>query len=246
MKSAGHDLGRPLEALRQIREGVFRGTTFPHGVKTAVTESLSTWQNVGSWPEAMILWVKHLAADVVTPMSLPLPGFTKLYEMDHRWVREFAHAAYRGQRPLGNGLNVRSGMITPTLSVLSTEAIVRSHMLIRAHRTRGTVELTTAERALQTELLLAGHGLVGAFALGKATTILLLSKNPAMAVRHLNAPVLMRVGSLGLAAVANSRKRSNIAAPPWDELLKQWAAPWQLDAALDVESEAERLGPVGV
>jgi hypothetical protein len=241
VKSAGHDLGRPLEALRQIREGVFRGTAFPHGAKTAVNESLSNWQEITSWPEAMILWAKHLAADVVTPMSLPLPGFTKLYELDHRSVREFAHAAYQGQRPFGNGLNVRSGMITPTLSVLSTEAIIRSHMLMRAHRARGTVELTAAERGLQTELLLAGHGLVGAVALGKATTILLLSKNPAMAVRHINTPVLMRVGSLGLAAVANTRERSSIAAPSWDALLKNWAQPWQLDAAFDVEREAERL-----
>lgn len=49
----------------------------------------------------MILWVKHLAADVVTPMSLPLAGFTLLYELDNDRIRKFAHAAYRGERPLG-------------------------------------------------------------------------------------------------------------------------------------------------
>ena len=241
MKSAGHDLGRPLEALRQIREGVFRGTAWPHGVKTVVTESLSSWQDVQTWPEAMVLWTKHLTADIITPMSLPLPGFTALYEMDNEWIRKFAHAAYQGQRPLGDGLNVRSGLLTPTLSVLSTEAILRSHMLLRAHRSRGSVELTAAERALQNELLLAGHGLVGAVALGKATAILLLTKRPGFAVRHLNIPVLMRVGSLGLAALVDLRKRANAAAPSWDVLLVEWAQPWQLDAALDVEREAERL-----
>ena len=246
VKSAGHDLGRPLEALRQIREGVFRGTAWPHGVKTVVTESLSSWQDVQTWPEAMVLWTKHLTADIITPMSLPLPGFTALYEMDNEWIRKFAHAAYQGQRPLGDGLNVRSGLLTPTLSVLSTEAILRSHMLLRAHRSRGSVELTAAERALQNELLLAGHGLVGAVALGKATAILLLTKRPGFAVRHLNIPVLMRVGSLGLAALVDLRKRANAAAPSWDVLLVEWAQPWQLDAALDVEREAERLCEQGM
>ncbi len=246
VKSAGHDLGRPLEALRQIREGVFRGTAWPHGVKTVVTESLSSWRDVQTWPEAMVLWTKHLTADIITPMSLPLPGFTALYEMDNEWIRKFAYAAYQGQRPLGDGLNVRSGLLTPTLSVLSTEAILRSHILLRAYRSRGSVEMTTAECALQNELLLAGHGLVGAVALGKSTAILLLTKRPALAVRHLNIPVLARVGSLGLAALVDVRKRANAAAPSWDELLVQWAQPWQLDAALDVEREADRLCEHGV
>jgi hypothetical protein len=240
VKSAGHDLGRPLEALRQIREGVFRGTAWPHGVKTPVTESLPTWQNVESWPEAMILWMKHLAADVITPMSLPLPGFTKIYEMDNEAIRKFAHSAYQGER-LGDGLNIRSGLLTPTLSIMSTEAILRSHMLLRAYRARGDFQPTASERALQTELLLAGHGLVGAVAIGKATAILLLSKHPGLAVRHLNVPVLLRVGSLGLAAVGDARKRSNAAAPSWDALLLEWAQPWQLDAAQEIEREAERI-----
>ena len=241
VKSAGHDLGRPLEALRQIRAGVFRGTAWPHGVKTTVTVELPTWQEVNSWPEAMVLWAKHLAADVVTPMSLPLPGFTTLYEMDNEWVRKFVHAAYQGERPLGDGLNVRSGLLTPTLSVLSTEAILRTHMLLRAYRIRGTVQLNTAELALQNELLLAGHGLAGAVALGKATATLLLTKNAGLAVRHLNLPVLLRVATLGLAASADARQRANAAAPSWDDLLLQWAQPWQLEAALHVEREAERL-----
>lgn len=246
VKSAGHDLGRPLEALRQIREGVFRGTAWPHGVKTAVTEELPTWQVVNSWPEAMILWAKHLAADIVTPMSLPLPGFTKLYEIDHEWLRKFVHAAYQGERPLGDGLNVRSGLLTPTLSVMSIEAILRTHMLLRAYRLRGAVELNTAERALQNELLLAGHGLVGAVALGKATATLLLTKRAGLAVRHLNLPVLMRVATLSLAASADARRRAKTAAPSWDDLLLQWAQPWQLEAAHDVERAAERLCEAGI
>ena len=238
IKSAGHDLGRPLEALRQIREGVFRGTAWPHGEKTPVIEQLPNWQQIDSWPAAMIVWAKHLAADFVTPMSLPLPGMTKLYELDNVGIRRFAHAAYQGQRPLGQGLNTRSGLMTPTIAALSTEAIIRTHMLMRAHRSRGTLPLTEAEQALQTELLLAGHGLVGGLALGKSVTILLLTKNPALAIRHVNVPVLLRVATLGLAAVRNHRQRQSLAAPSWDELLGEWAQPWQLEAALDVEAEA--------
>lgn len=240
IRSAGHDLGRPLEALRQIREGVFRGTSFPHGVRNPVEERLGNWRNVTSWSEAMVLWMKHMAADVVTPMSLPLPGFSVLAQMDNTTVRDFARAAYQGQPPLGNGLNVRSGMMTPTLAVLSTEAILRCHMVTRAYRARGSVELTAPERSLQTELLLAGHGLVGAFALGKAAAVFLATAQPYLAVTHVNVPVLMRAGSLGVAALGDSRERAK-GAPSWDDILLQWAQPWQLEAAIDVEHEAQRL-----
>lgn len=37
--------------------------------------------------EALTLWGKHLAADVVTPMSLPLPWWTLLYERPERDLR---------------------------------------------------------------------------------------------------------------------------------------------------------------
>ena len=241
IKSAGHDLARPLEALRQIREGVFRGTAWPHDVKTPVVEQLASWQQVDSWPEAMIVWAKHLAADVVTPMSLPLPGMTKLYELDNSEIRRFAHDAYQGQRPLGHGLNTRSGALTPTLAVLSTEAIIRTHVMMRAHQTRGNWTLTPAERVLQTEMLLAGHGLVGGVALGKSLAVLMLTDNPALAIRHLSMPVLMRVAALSLSAVRDGHHRRVLATPSWDDLLQQWAQPWQLHAALDVDTEARRL-----
>lgn len=84
-------------------------------------------------------------------MSLPLPGMTFLYELDNRAIRKFAHILYKDA-----GLNMRSGMLTPSLSVLSTEAIIRMYVLVRAYRRVGSFELTTAEGALQTELRSAG------------------------------------------------------------------------------------------
>ena len=44
-----------------------------------------------------MLWLKHLAADLVTPMSLPLPGMTFLYQLDNRAIRKFAHALYEAR-----------------------------------------------------------------------------------------------------------------------------------------------------
>ncbi|WP_137148197.1 hypothetical protein [Mycolicibacterium sp. CR10] len=240
LRSAGHDLARPLEALRQIRAGEFRGTAWTHGVKVPVVESLPHFRGVESWPAAMIVWAKHLAADIVTPMSLPLPGFSKLWEIDNHQIAQFAHAAYQGPgRPLGQGLNMRSGFITPSLAVLSTEAIIRSHMLIRTYQRDGQLSLEPAESALQNELLLAAHSLVGAASLGKSATTLLLTKNPAYAIRHLNVPVLTRIAMLSLATHGDMRARRSTAAPSWDGLLADWAEPWQLDSAQEVELNAK-------
>lgn len=55
---------------------------------------------------AHALLLKHWAADVVTPMSLPLPDWTYLYEMPHRDVRVFAHQVY-SELTRGEGLNMR-------------------------------------------------------------------------------------------------------------------------------------------
>ena len=38
VRSAGHDIGRPFEALSQIRDGQFRGFRWDHGVKIPVTD----------------------------------------------------------------------------------------------------------------------------------------------------------------------------------------------------------------
>ena len=81
--------------------------------------------------EALTLWGKHLVADVVTPMSLPLPGWTRLYELPSRGLRTFADQAY------DNGLNIRWAALS-TLPVLTTEVVVRTHVHGRAMLARGT------------------------------------------------------------------------------------------------------------
>ncbi|WP_124391297.1 hypothetical protein [Rhodococcus wratislaviensis] len=159
VRSPGHDLARPFEALRQIRAGEFRGVRWDYGDKHDVTVG-GRFREVDSLADALVLWAKHLAADLVTPMSLPMPGSSWLYELDNRALRKFAHEVYLGTSA-GNGLNVRSGLLTPSLSVITTEIILRTHVHSRAYAVTGSALLGEREQARRDELLLAAHSLVG-------------------------------------------------------------------------------------
>ena len=224
VRSAGHDIGRPFEALRQIRIGEFRGFSWEYGERIEVTAG--HYRPAASLGEALTLWGKHLVADVITPMSLPLPGWTKLYELPSRQLRIFAHQAYQ------DGVNLRSSVLS-TLPVLSTEVVVRTHVHGRAMLGRGEAVLEPAERALRTELLLAGHSLVGAASLGKALTVALAGP-PVLAVKHVNWPVLVRAAVVALQVAADARAR-RAAVRSWDDLLADVAAPWQLTTAEELD-----------
>jgi hypothetical protein len=225
VRSAGHDIGRPLEALRQIRAGEFRGFTWEYGER--IEQIRGHYRPVDSMGEALTLWGKHLVADVVTPMSLPLPFWTRLYELPSRELRIFAHQTY------DRGANLRSAALS-TLPVLTTEVIVRTHVHGRAMLDRGTAELVPAETALRTELLFAGHSLVGAASLGKTLMLALAAPQAAVAFGHINWPVLIRAAMLSLQVVGNARDRQGVGRS-WDDLLADLAAPWQLDTAQEVE-----------
>jgi len=240
LRSAGHDLGRPVEALRQIRGGFFRGSRVVDGTHETVT--FDEYARVEGLGDALTVWAKHLAADVVTPMSLPLPGFSKLYDLGDRDLRKFVHNAYEGglasNKPeKASALNIRSGLMTPGLAVLSTEAIIRTHVHGRAWNRTGTAKLTDAEHAQRTELLLAGHAMVGAASLGKVAARSMLEGVGPLAIRHLNVPVLLRVGMLSLQVVGDSHRRRASGAPSWDDLLADAAQPWQLPMAMDIDNQ---------
>jgi hypothetical protein len=228
VRSPGHDIGRPFEALRQIRDGEFRGFYWEDRQRFEKTESYRPVESLG---EALTLWGKHLVADAVTPMSLPLPGWTKLYELPSRQLRIFAHQAY------SNSVNLRSATLS-TLPVLSTEAVIRTHVHGRAMLARGSAVLEPAEQSLRAELLLAGHSLVGAASLGKTLT-LALAASPVAAFGHINWPVLMRAAMLSLQVVADARARRSTARS-WDELLTDLAAPWQYDTADELDRALAR------
>ncbi|WP_214407036.1 hypothetical protein [Pseudonocardia lacus] len=232
MRSAGHDIGRPFEALRQIRAGQFRGYSWDHGQRIThladATPFGTRYVPVETLGEALTLWGKHLVADVVTPMSLPLPGCTKLYELPSRRLRTFAHQTY------DNGLNTRWVALS-TLPVLTTEVVVRTHVHGRAMLSRGTAILEPAEAAQRSELLLAACALVGAASLGKALTIAIATRSPVGAYQHVNWPVLLRAATTSLQVAADARARAQGLGRSWDDLLADVARPWQLDAAADVD-----------
>lgn len=217
VRSSGHDIGRPLVALSQIMNGRFVGYRWVDGIREPVT--VDGFAVPDDLFDALQLWVKHLAADMVTTMSLPLPGWSKLYELPHRELRRFIHDVYRGTAP-GEGLNLRSGLVSPSLSSAVVEIIIRTHVHASALDRRGSSVLTTEESRLCGELLLAAQAITAAAAIGKSTARAAVLPVKSMSIRHLNLPALARVGLLGIGLLADHRRRRSTEAPSWSELAR--------------------------
>lgn len=233
IKSAGHDLARPFQALRQIMDGEFEGVRWSFGQRSTIKVS-GQFDIVSSFEEALLRWIMHLGADVLTPMSLPVPGTSLLYELDNETIRKFALHAYSGLRA-GEGLNVRSATVAPGMTALTTEVVVRSHVHLKAMRETGTFVLSPQDDRKRTELRLAAHSLVGAVSIGKATAQGLITKHPA-AIRHIQVPTLVLAGKAALQAVADASAARRASAPTWDQLVLDVAQPWQLDLASDIDA----------
>ena len=234
VKSAGHDLARPFTALRQIMDGQFDGIRWSFGERVTATKA---FEPVQSFEEALLRWVMHLIADVLTPMSLPIPGFSLLYESNSQTISKFAHHAYAGIRP-GEGLNLRSALVAPGMTAIATETVVRTHVHLTALRERGSAELTGQEARKRNELCLAAHSLVGAASIGKAVAqgiVFEYGVHPAQ-IRHVNFPTLIMAGKAALQVASDFSAERRAAAPSWDELLLDLAQPWQLDLACAVEA----------
>jgi hypothetical protein len=165
VRSAGHDIGRFFNALNQVRTGTFEGTWWEDGQR--IVEQVTTTRSGMRFAQevephlALALLLKHWAADFVTSMGLPLPGWSLLYEMPNRDLRKFAHDAYAGTNS-GDGLNLRSGAFTPGLGMIATEVVIRTHTHLSAYRVSGSPCLETAGAAKRTEMLLAAHAAAGA------------------------------------------------------------------------------------
>jgi hypothetical protein len=234
VKSAGHDLARPFTALRQIMDGQFDGIVWSFGQRTSVSVP---FEPVQSFEEALLRWIMHLSADVLTPMSLPIPGFSLLYESNSHTISKFAHHAYAGIRS-GEGLNLRSALVAPGMTAIATETVVRTHVHLTALRERGSAELTGQEARKRDELRLAAHSLVGAASIGKAVTqgiVFEYGAHPAQ-IRHVNFPTLIMAGKAALQVAGDFSAEHRASAPSWDDLLLDLAQPWQLDLACAVEA----------
>lgn len=236
VRSAGHDIGRFFTALNQIRTGTFEGTWWDDGQRMVerrtVTRSGLPFMQAPEPHLAVALLLKHWAADFVTPMNLPLPGWTLLYEMPSPDLRKFAHDAYAGTNS-GDGLNLRSGILTPGLGMVATDVVVRTHSHLGAYRSTGTARLTSSAGAKHTEMLLAAHSVAGAVSLSK-TAAATIAGETAVAARHLNIPVLMRIGMLALKVRSDVAARAEAGAPSWEQLLAAEGATWTLPDAITI------------
>lgn len=231
--SPGHDIGRFFNALKQVRTGTFEGPFWEYGekfIRVSTTTPQGTRYGAVDPYAALALLLKHWAADFVTPMSLPLPGWTYFRDIPDRDLRSFGQAAYAGDFH-GSGLNLRSGLLTPGLGMVATELVIRTHLSLASWRTDQTIRLTVPAKAKRTEMLLAAHAVAGATSIAKSTALAIAGEGP-IAARHLNIPVLLRVGRLGLSVAADSRTRERAGAPSWETMLEQEAATWTLPEAI--------------
>ncbi len=242
IKSAGHDLARPIEAIEQIMASEFRGTAWQTGAAIQVIVG-DKFRPVDSAAEAALRLAQHLLADVITPMSLPIPGMSFLYESDNKALRDFALHAYNGLSA-GNGWNVRNGIAMPTMTVLVTEILIRTYVHLSVYQQTGTAQLDLPQKRRRNELLLASHSLVLAISLGKAAaqiTAHYYSGNYVRAVhpshiRHANIPALLRASALAGTVVNDAYRASQIpSARSWDDLVTATAQTWQLDLVNGIE-----------
>lgn len=240
MRSAGHDIGRPFAALRQIRGGYFEGLVWEERAASTFRTAAGSYAPVASIGAALVLWLKHLMADVVTPMSLPLPAFTRLYELPNRDLRKLAHQMYDGTQ-WGTGYNMRSGVISPLLSVMLVDIMIRMQCHWRAYSEHKQFRLTTAEAAKRNEMLLAAQGVVGAASIG--TAVFYLHLEGPFALRHINLPAMTRTGFAAVKVYSDSLARKGTQPPTWGELAAQ-TAPWELDWVKVLEEQAK--GPAAV
>lgn len=230
--SAGHDLGRPIEAVRQIVDGQYRGTGWVFGEKQPLIRAggvRGTPYDERTPCMAVALWVKHLVTDFVTPTSLPLPGWTKLFELaPTQELAEFFQDMY-WTRQRGPGWNLRTMASTQMVPLVVVEAAIRSKLLWDAYEERGDLRLTEQERSKQDEMLLAGNGVVALVSVGRAVIECLTTSSP-VGLRALNPAVIVRAGHLGVSVHRAQRHRQAVT-PTWEDL-----------AGSRLPSDANRLG----
>lgn len=91
--------------------------------------------------------------------------------------------------------------------MVTTEVIIRTHTHLAFYAETGSFQLPTANSAKRSEMLLAAHAAAGAVSLSK-TAVAAAAGETAVAVRHLNVPVLMRIGMLALTVRSDAATRA--------------------------------------
>lgn len=213
-RSPGHDLLRLAEGLRQIRGGYFQGVYWDNGIKRTFITAPGSYLPVDNPVEAMTRLLAHLAADFVTPLSLPLPGWTLLGSLPERHLRVLAAELYRG------GYNARSGVLSPGLGVVLVEVLLRVHLSMQAYASRGSLVLEPSETAKANELLLVAHSGLAASSASTAAARALTGEG-ALALRHLNAPAFARAGVAAVVVISNRAQVRRLEPTSWFELAEE-------------------------
>lgn len=112
--------------------------------------------------DACTKWPQHMASDVLTPMSLPLPG-TFLLKNDSWIVQMYAKKL----------LNLRTGVITPLIGVALTEAEVRFRH--RKCDDAEVIDLALQEAYVASALIGASAGLLLSLTLPETTAALIVA-----------------------------------------------------------------------
>ena len=169
--SSAHDLLRPLEGIRQFKDGVFRGLHWKDGVKHIVESGVNqhgkAYEPMG-WAAAVVVWLCHVACDFFSKSSLPIPGTSWLREWSSdETMRFLQNSVYR------QGINLRH-VTLQTIAPFAVEIGIRSYVAIRYRRSDAPED---ALRQKTIELLALSHTLTVAINVGK----IVIMKNPLMA-----------------------------------------------------------------
>jgi hypothetical protein len=212
-RSAGHDVARLITGVRQIRAGVFEGVFWQDGVKLTFTTAQAAYPPEESYVTALTKLLAHLGADFVTPMSLPLPGWTFFSAIPNAELRSLAAQLYRAD------YNMRSGAAVPALGVVAVEYLIRSHMALTAYKARESVSLEPRELVKLRQMLLVGHSGLAASSAGVAAATAICGEG-AMALRHLSMPTFARAGVVAVAVLSERAAAGKAAPPTWEELAR--------------------------
>ena len=193
--SSGHDLFRPLESIRQFKDGVFRGFYWKDGIKypaaSAVNENGIPYAPMG-WAAAVVAWLSHMACDFFSSASLPIPGTSWLRELPSHDVRRFVqNSLYQG------GIDLRH-VTLQTIAPMAVEIGNRSYVAIRYRRSDAPED---ALKQKTMELLALSHTLTVAINVGK----IVIMKNPLM----LNVPALLGLLRSVLGLVILEQRRNS-------------------------------------
>jgi hypothetical protein len=113
-----HDLFRLFKTIQLVRRGEFESAV--KGVlkfKTSYRDGLPPYLKVDKASDALVLVLMHWAADFFSSRSLPIPGWSKLAEIDDRDFVAWLFKAYR------EGANLRT-VVSQFLSNLSGLALI--------------------------------------------------------------------------------------------------------------------------